>query len=294
MPCFHPLKGYRSRHVNASGKRSIVFDIKSGYLDMKLTIPCGQCIGCRLDRSRQWAIRCMHEASLYQRNCFITLTFNDQHVSDSLNKRDFVLFMKRLRKKFGEGIRYFHCGEYGELLQRPHHHACLFNFDFPDKVLFSVKRGVSLYRSAILEQLWPFGFCTVGSVTFESAAYVARYVTKKVTGKKSSDYYQGKVPEYVTMSRRPGIAREWFERFKDDVYPSDFVVIRNGIKCRPPRYYDSIYDLYDSDSFATIKKKRMLRLNDHLGDLTPERLSAREEVQLSRFSQLKRSYENDS
>lgn len=288
------MKGYRSLFKNASGKRSIVFSLKSGYSDMKVTLPCGQCIGCRLDRSRQWAIRCMHEASLYTRNCFITLTFNDKYVTDSLDKRDFVLFMKRLRKKFGQGVRYFHCGEYGELLQRPHHHACLFNFDFPDKVLFSVNRGVPLYRSALLEKLWPFGFCTVGSVTFESAAYVARYVTKKITGKLAESHYQGKVPEYVTMSRRPGIARKWFESFKDDVYPSDFVVIRDGIKCRPPRYYDSIYDLQDPDSFATIKSKRISRLKNHLDDLTPERLSVREEVQLSRFSHLKRSYENDT
>lgn len=288
------MKGYRSVHKNASGKRSIVFNLRSGYSDMKVTLPCGQCIGCRLDRSRQWAIRCMHEASLHSRNCFITLTFNDDHVTDSLDKRDFVLFMKRLRKKFGRGPRYFHCGEYGELLQRPHHHACLFNFDFPDKVLFSVNRGVSLYRSAALEKLWPFGFSTVGAVTFESAAYVARYVTKKITGKMADSHYEGKVPEYVTMSRRPGIARNWIESFKDDVYPSDFVVIRNGIKCRPPRYYDSIYDLQDPDSFATIKSQRVSRLNNHKDDLTPERLLVREEVQLSRFSRLKRSYENDS
>ena len=296
MPCFKPLEGYRSKFVNKTGKRSIVFNLREAEDDRVVTLPCGQCIGCRLNRSRQWAIRCMHEASLYKRNCFITLTFSPENLpkDGSLNKRDFVLFMKRLRKKFGEGIRFFHCGEYGEMLSRPHHHACLFNFDFDDKYLFSCKRGVLLYRSPILETLWPYGFSTVGSVTFESAAYVARYVTKKFTGKSSDEFYQGKVPEYVTMSRRPGIARDWFEQFKDDIYPSDYVVIRNGIKCRPPRYYDSIYDLQNPEDFDMVKERRKSQLDQRLVDLTPERLAVREKVQLARFSKLQRSYENGS
>ena len=120
-------------------------------------MPCGQCIGCRLERSRQWAIRCVHEASLWPDNCFVTLTFDDDNIisSGSLVKADFQKFMKRLRKRFGKGVRYFHCGEYGDLLGRPHHHACLFNFSFPDRYLWSSSGGVNLYRSPTLEELWP-------------------------------------------------------------------------------------------------------------------------------------------
>ena len=151
MPCYHPLTGYRSIEVTANGKRKLVFDPNKGYVDLPVTIPCGQCIGCRLERSRQWAMRCYHEASLYDLNCFVTLTFNDTHIASdgSLDHRDYQLFMKRLRKKFPKNkIRNYHCGEYGEQCRtcgqqrkycqckkyipspgRAHHHACLFNFD---------------------------------------------------------------------------------------------------------------------------------------------------------------------
>ena len=212
MVCYYPLKGYRSR----SGK-GIVFNRANGFVDMPMAVPCGQCIGCRLERSRMWAVRCVHEASLHADNCFITLTFDDSHLSHTgtLITSDFQKFMKRLRKEFsGRRIRYFHCGEYGEKLGRPHHHACLFGFDFSDKVLWSVRSNVKLYRSPTLDRIWGQGYCTIGDVNFESAAYVARYVTKKITGEVAVDHYKvgvdvstgeviSKKPEFVTMSRRP-------------------------------------------------------------------------------------------
>ena len=151
-------------------------------------VPCGQCIGCRLERSRQWAIRCVHEASLHTDNCFITLTYSpDCLPSDgSLNHDDFQKFFKRLRKHIApKKIRYYMCGEYGEDLQqpsklgRPHFHACLFGLDFDDKQLYIVRDDVKLYTSATLEKIWGKGFVTIGDVTFESAAYVARYIAKK-------------------------------------------------------------------------------------------------------------------
>ena len=159
-------------------------------------------------------MRCHHEASLYQDNCFITLTYSDEHLpSDkSLHVDHFQKFMKRLRKRFGEGVRYYHCGEYGEKYMRPHYHACLFNFDFPDKKIWKENNGNRLYISESLSELWPFGFVTIGDVTFESAAYVARYIMKKVNGDLAESHYErvdwdtGEVyhlkPEYTTMSRR--------------------------------------------------------------------------------------------
>ena len=118
-----------------------------------------------------------------------------------------IFRIKNYGRVFGyvptQGVRFFHCGEYGELLYRPHYHACLFGFDFSDKVLWSTRGGVRLYRSKILEKLWTFGFSTIGDVTFESAAYVARYCTKKITGDKADEHYNGRSPEYVTMSRPP-------------------------------------------------------------------------------------------
>ena len=302
MPCYHPLTAYRSKQGRdpRTGKWPIVFNVAEGYRDMEVKVPCGQCIGCRLEKSRQWAIRCIHEASLHEKNCFITLTYNDEHLDPmmSLNKRDFQLFMKRLRKRFGAGIRFFQCGEYGSLNQRPHHHACLFGFDFPDKKLWRVNNGVPLYRSAELERLWPFGFSTVGEVTFESAAYVARYVLKKVNGEKAflhyavydeetGEYLGQRQPEYITMSRRPGIGRGWIEKYMSDVYPQDYVVIRKGLKCRPPAYYDRIYDLTNPEEFAIIKVRRQIKARKN-PDNTPQRLRVKEMVKERQISRLVR------
>jgi len=278
MPCYHPILAYRSRTVNSSGKRSIVFSPNEGYVDMPVTIPCGQCIGCRLEYARNWAVRCMHEASLHDRNCFITLTFDDDHLDPnrSLVKSDFVNFMKRLRKVFAPSkIRFFHCGEYGDIEARPHHHALLFGVDMPDKVYHKGTGANKLYTSELLSKAWQYqGYCLVGSVTYESAAYVARYVTKKITGERASDYYGDRVPPYVTMSRRPGIARDWADMWLREVYPDDYVIIRNNIKCRPPRYYDKLY--------ACDHPKEMLKVsNDRLSKVTsrsPSELVRREKI----------------
>ena len=180
MTCFHPIQAYKSTELTKKGKRKIVFKKAEGVPFLELTLPCGQCVGCRLERSRQWAIRCVHEASMHKKNCFITLTFDNQHLpkDGSLDVRDFQLFMKRVRKRFGTNIRFYHCGEYGEKLGRPHYHACLFNFDFEDKILWKEINGQKLYISQSLSELWPFGFSTIGEVTYQSAAYVARYIMK--------------------------------------------------------------------------------------------------------------------
>ncbi|AYQ58819.1 replication initiator protein [Termite gut associated microvirus 1] len=292
MSCYHPIEMFRSRAGRnpETGKWSLASNTVEGYGDLPVTVPCGRCIGCRLDRSRHWAVRCVHEAQQHEVNSFITLTFDDDHLDrrGSLNKIDFTHFVKRLRDRVGyDLIRYFHCGEYGSQGLRPHHHAIIFGYDFPDRVLWS--RGQTpLYRSALLEQLWPYGFCTVGEVTFESAAYVARYVLKKVTGDAAEEHYQGRVPEYVTMSRRPGIANDWAYEYYDDVYPHDYVIIRNGIKCKPPRYYDNIYDIIDHKSMSKVKRERVKKARDS-PENTVDRLRVREVVQERKLEKLVRN-----
>lgn len=231
MACYHPWQR----------------DRKDG---VRQRLPCGQCIGCRLERSRQWAVRMMHEASLYDANCVVTLTYDDAHLParSSLDRRAFPLFMRRLRKR-GVKARYFHCGEYGDK-GRPHYHGCLFGHDFPDKALGPPsKSGAPQWFSSELEGLWPYGISAIGSLNFESAAYIARYVTKKVTGSRAREHYErvdertGEVyelePEFATMSRRPGIAKGWFDAFVSDAYPADEVIVR-GVPCKPPRYYDQL------------------------------------------------------
>lgn len=302
MVCYHPLKGYRALVANANGKRPVVFNRRSGFEDRPVDIPCGQCVGCRLERSRVWATRCVHEASLYDDNCYLTLTYSDAHLpaGGSLVKADFQNFMKRLRDRVGYGrVRYYMCGEYGDVTSRPHYHALLFNFDFVDKVPFKENSsGDLLYRSAFLEELWPFGWCTIGAVTWQSAAYVARYVMKKRTGAAAVAHYnewdaetgevlRERLPEYNDMSRRPGIAAAWFARFSGDVLPRDYVV-HDGAKFAVPRFYDNLFEVMNADEFKKVKVDRVLRAKEHADDNTRDRLRVREAVQLAKLKRLKR------
>lgn len=213
--------------------------------------------------------------------------------------------MKKLRKKFGAKIRFFQCGEYGEKLSRPHHHVCLFNFNFKDRKIWKTKRGIPLYRSKDLEQLWTNGWSSVGDVTFESAAYVARYVMKKKNGPMMLDHYFSieketglilteKIPEYITMSRRPGIGKNWLQKFKSDVYPSDEIVVRHKFKMKPPRYYDNIYDLENPQEFKKIKARRKptgKKKENADYNNTDERLRVRETIAINKSDRLIRSYE---
>lgn len=274
MPCFSPLTAYRSQ----GGK--VVFNPKDGWVDRPLDIPCGQCIGCRIEKSRQWALRCVHEAEMHERNCFITLTYRPECIPEggSLCLADWQNFAKRLRKNCGS-FRYFHCGEYGDVNQRPHYHACIFGLDFvADRDLWKTERGISLFRSPLLEKTWGLGFATVGALNFQSAAYVARYIMKKVNGDLAVEKYGDRRPEYVTMSRRPGIGSTWLDRFKSDVYPADEVVLE-GKRYRPPRFYDSKLGDEELDGYKAKRRRAALK---HVKDLSPDRLRVREVVAAKR------------
>lgn len=255
-----------------------------------IKLPCGQCVGCRLERSRQWAVRCMHEASLHKDNCFVTLTYSDYYLPEngSLVKSDFQKFMKRLRKRVGTNIRYYYCGEYGENFGRPHYHVILFGYDFKDKMLWRQNtNGDRCYRSKLLEELWPFGLSEIGDVTFQSAAYVARYVMKKRTGDMAKEYYGDRLPEYNDMSRRPGIGALWLEKFQNDVYPHDYMVL-NGKKMRPPRFYDNRYELNYEYEMDMIRVKRVENAERFRENNTKERLYVREFIANNRVSKLVR------
>lgn len=268
MSCLRPYTVYRVKTgPQDNGKWPITFNKNMGISDDPLQIPCGLCSACLLDRSRMWSVRCMHEASLWSKNCFVTLTFAPEHLpgDGNVSVRDVQLFLKRLRKRFGSGIRFFACGEYGDKYRRPHYHLILFNHDFPDKVPFSYRMGNVTYISPILQELWPYGHSMIGSVTQESCAYVARYILKKQLGKGAKDYYSGlgTTPEFITMSRRPGIAHDWFQMYHDDIYNYDKVVYKNSkgktMFSRPPRYYDDQYSRINTTDFDIIKHNRYLK-----------------------------------
>jgi hypothetical protein len=298
MPCYNPLLAYK-----CDGK--VVFN-KPFAIAKGFNLPCGQCIGCRLDYSRQWAIRCVHEAQMHKDNCFITLTFNPEELEKrekpfSLDKTEFQRFMKRLRKKMGQKVRFFHCGEYGDKNKRPHYHALLFGVDFYDKKLFQQRDGIRLYTSELLQELWPYGFSTIGEVNFLTAAYCARYVMKKITGEAAEEHYQytcpetGEVytiqPEYCTMSRRGGIGETWYEKYGwHDCHKHDFVVV-NGHEVRPPRYYDKLLDKKDTSQYLQIKEARQSAISEVYDkyDEKMDRLWVKEEVKLRKLELLVRN-----
>jgi hypothetical protein len=200
-----------------------------------------------LDWAADWALRCEKEAKSWPSNCFITLTYSDDELPvggttrSTVSKREFQLFMKRLRKEYGDGIRFFASGEYGDENDRAHYHALLFNHDFPDKLPWRLSRGNQLYRSASLERLWPFGFSTIGAVNFQTANYVARYVVKKLRGSLAQQQYADREPPFVLMSRNPGIGAAWFAKHASDVYPGGSIVYGEGRKRRSPRYFDKLH-----------------------------------------------------
>lgn len=264
----------------------MTLDRRRGIPFLPVAVPCGGCDGCRLERSRQWAIRCMHEASLHEENSFITLTYSDESLpwDGGLDREAFPKFMKRLRKSIApRKVRFFHAGEYGSRFGRPHYHSCLFGYDFPDKTPWSTRAGFPVWRSEALERLWPHGQSEIGTVTYESAAYVARYIVKKHRGPKeefvSVAAETGEVfpreKEYATMSRRPGIGRQWIDRFLDEVYATDGVVVQGRLQ-KPPRYYDQVLAELDPTRHEMVCNERLRRLQRE--EQTEERLAVREEV----------------
>ncbi|MGL6174060.1 MAG: rolling circle replication-associated protein [Cellulosilyticaceae bacterium] len=320
MPCTRPLTAYWTGGYTKNGKRELVFtDPRNAHSVNPIEIACGQCIHCRLQRSRETALRAVHEAREFENNCFITLTVAPEYMDEvfpdgSLDHRPFQLFAKRLRKKFKglefvthpitkkvvNPIRILMCGEYGEQLNRPHYHACLFNFDFPDKKLWTTRNGVKLYRSEQLEKLWPYGYSTIGEVNFESAAYLARYVTKKITGEQSDEHYTDpetgvlRKKEYIVFPSGYGLGRLFYEEYKDQMYANDVVLSNKGHKMKPPRYYDKIYDLTNPEDFAKISLIRIKKgvKAKKIKGLTPERLQVIERVKVDTIkNKLKRGYE---
>lgn len=301
MACYHPLKGFVVG-LTDNGKKDLKitpydaeclyrpfpgsnWEIHGHVLDSKIfhgdivtdfvPIPCGQCIGCRLEHSRQWAIRCMLESEQYDENYFITLTYDDHNVpyneyvdddgviqtSMTLVKKDMQDFIKRVRRDLEyrglESFRYFYCGEYGSVSARPHYHMIAFGLHLDDLEFYKATDYGNLYTSQYLTDKWKHGIVVVGNVTFESCSYVSRYIVKKQKGESSAVYdYYNICPEYIDMSRRPGIGKGYFEDRYSDVYNRDAIVMRGGVLMRPPRYFDNLMDNIDEDLMSDIKLKR--------------------------------------
>lgn len=313
MPCYHPLKAFDISSVDGlskNNKKNLIIksynvnhlekikdkyiecyddyrsDMCERYIKDYIEIPCGKCIGCRLEYSRQWANRMMLEAKYHSQNWFVTLTYDDLHLPRSyygdpnsgeplpsltLRKRDIQLFFKRLRKQTGQQFRYYCCGEYGENTHRPHYHFIIFGLELNDLVFLKRSDNFNYYTSETISNAWSeydnytgertsFGFHMVCEVSWETCAYVARYVTKKLNGTASEFYDTFNIqPEFCVMSRKPGIGRQYFDDNAADILKYQNIIIstpNGGKEFKPPRYYDKLFDIIVPDEMAEIREIR--------------------------------------
>lgn len=235
-------------------------------------VPCGQCIECRLKYSREWALRLCCENAIADNALFVTLTYDDEHLHlndfgmSTLVPADYSKFMKDLRRycqyHYGvDGIRFFCAGEYGSETKRAHFHLIIFNL--PQQIHDNLKfyranfNGDSLYNSEELSKIWSNGYVVVAPFCFKTAAYVARYVTKKMKGTEAKVYKQLHLePEFAQMSRRPGIGREFYELNKDKIYLNDEVFLPGIHGMKPSKYFDKLYDFDDPISSSLLKVHR--------------------------------------
>ena len=293
MACYSPLKGYDSgtKTINLKPKYYITSYDKVLYnpdgTEMEfIEIPCGRCIGCRLAYSRMWADRCVAEATLHEQSYFVTLTYNDEHLPypidmetgeiltqewPTLRKRDVQLFMKRLRKNYQHEnkIRFFLAGEYGEKHARPHYHLILFGLKLDDlKFYKKTPLGFNLYTSQWLNQIWQEqGHVIIADVTWETCAYTARYIMKKQTGSGSKLYEELNIkPEFTLMSRKPGIAKEFYEMNKEDFIKYGNVNISTqtgGRQIHSTKYFDKFLEMdypIEVQQNKEIQKKRLAEI----------------------------------
>lgn len=242
MRCIRPLKASQ----NSNG--DIVYSSKEAIPGLvPFEFECRKCLPCRLNIAREKAVRAYHEAQMHEGNIFLTLTYDDANLaSQKLVYSDFQLFMKSLREKVTRNIKdkslrdqlyipYMVTGEYGELHKRPHWHACIFNY-WPSDAQFKYQsdRGDRVWTSETINKLWKRGNAEFGSLTIDSAGYVARYAAKKlVHGKDQEHDYH---PIHKTSARR-AIGRSWIEKYWKHTFENGFVVLPNGEKSKIPRYY---------------------------------------------------------
>lgn len=321
MSCYHPLVGIFDGEYTENGKKKFKIEGALNPYEVKVMhpgsvlIPCGRCIGCRLDYSRSWADRMMLELETAGDAIFLTLTYDNDHITWShfdqfgnpdagtLVKKDLQDFMKRLRKKFSERrIRFYAAGEYGDRTFRPHYHLICFGIgltDISDLHSHGINElGQAYYISDSIARVWNNGFVLLSAVSWKTCAYVARYVTKKLGSHVLTRDYLNQLPEFALMSRKPGLGADYFALHPDclDYQSIDLSSPEGGLQVRIPKYYLKKLENLDPVKYNQMKAQRQAYSEDklflelsktNLGFL--DYLEAKENDKLKRISALKRS-----
>lgn len=299
MPCYLPLDAY-----HAPG--GISFTHRDSF-GIPIQLPCGRCLGCRLEKAKEWALRCYHENLIIEeqggKSCFVTLTYSPENLpaDHGLHHADFKNFLRRLKRKSGKRIRYFMSGEYGKpteknnYIARPHFHAILFGYRPKDLKLVNIRNGSRNYISKELGSCWEFGSHEIGYVTFKNAGYVARYTLKKqkedgnfIDPETGEILYEKVRAPYIRMSLRPGIGARWFRKYKDDLFPHDYAVLPDGRQTPVPRYYRQLLEAEYPDLADELRKARVEKARAN-PDNTPERLAVRHKIRQEKARKLVRS-----
>ena len=266
-------------------------------------IPCGHCWACKLNYSSQWATRIMVECLNSDHNYFLTFTYDEYSIPiptetqyngetfindgtwlGSLFPDDITKFINSLRKYFERkghtGIKYFYAGEYGETTKRPHYHMILMNcpLDISQFYDFHIDgRGKEHWKSPEIEKYWDKGIIDIGEVEYASAAYVARYCMKKITDDPDKTKYwaNGMYPEFVRMSRRPGIGSKYFNENMETIYKNDKLYVKNfhgkTIEVKPPKAWDKKFKELHPKEWFNIQRSRkecMMRSKKLIQEMT--------------------------
>lgn len=252
-------------------------------------IPCGHCWACKLNYAAQWATRIMAECSEHEHNYFITFTYDDINIpipeeteyngkiftndgtwTGSLYPNDITRFINSLRRYFHRkghtGIKYYYAGEYGETTQRPHYHMIIMNCPLDINEFYDFHQDPTTkklhWKSHEIENFWQEGMIDIGEVEYASAAYVARYCMKKITENTDKTIYwsKGMHPEFVRMSRRPGIGITYYNENKYNIYENDEVIITsvkgNVNVIKPPKAFDQRFKEEHPEWWEKIQESR--------------------------------------
>jgi len=248
MTCFQSKPAWRSTYPNDKGNHELRFGFRTDR-EPDYFIDCGKCEGCRARQKRDWAIRIAHEAQLWERNCFVTLTYDDDHLPEYISRQHVKTFLQRLKHHSSREVRYYVAAEYGERTRRPHYHAIIFNEDFLGG---AYDINDQLYGNKILDRIWKKGSTAIAPFTFATAMYTAGYVSKKIRDKNT----------FSVQSQRPPLGKNWVRKNHDNIRRNENIVI-NGQSLPIPKVYMTW--LKGTESFDHIKEnlcEKIKPLND--------------------------------
>lgn len=319
MPCYHPMAGVRDGFTESGKPKYRIVAMSDHCLEDfpkqdVIQIPCGKCLGCRLQYAQDWQGRLLMELQCHDIAWFVTMMYDDEHVRtviyeddagsqvrlETLCKKDVQDFMKRLRYHFPKDkLRFYFTGEYGDQTFRPHIHGIIYGLHLDDVEqipgVYSVNHEPK-FLSTVFDAIWGHGSCELGTVTPESTSYVARYVMKKVKkGWKTEKEALGLEPEFGLMSRKPAIGRPYFDQNPHmfDYVSCHLPTAKGSVNIFPTRYFRDLIDSPETKAqryvSGKIKRETKLSMTDlnYLDQLKTEEKTKENQIAILKNREIK-------